>query len=136
MSDKFSDPHEAVEHFVSAMKNDFPDAVVEVMQFSRNRARTVNCTVDSTAALLERICSRWPRIAVDYTPDAKYGMIGELQCHGETNAEHTTQWMRRGDYERPRVVVVITQVAGEDLLVGGQGRSPIPPESVLHSPTR
>ena len=131
---KYDSSQEAVAFVAGCLAEQFSDAHAELIYFSRNHAQTVACSLEKVAGVLGKMCRRWPRITVEYTPNNKYGLVAELQCHGEKTEGHTTLWRLRKDYSRPRVVIMLTKIDGQDVLIGGKDKMPEEQEGVLTTP--
>lgn len=119
MYEKFNDPEKAVSYLTSGLQHDFPDAEAEIIWFHNHRARHQACAVSHITPVLSTICGKYPKASVEYRPEHPYGYVAEIQCHGETNPDRDTQFIRRGaSSDRPRVVVLLTRIHDHDVLVG------------------
>ena len=118
---RFSDPEKAASYLASGLQKDFPGAVAEITFSSGHHARTATCEVGHIGPVLQQMCRRFPLASVDYHPENRYGFVGEIRCHGENKG---TTVFQRHDALRPRVVVMLTQVEGRDVLVGSSDISP------------
>lgn len=114
--EKFDRPEKAVQYLVSGLTKDFPDAVLEVIQVIRNRPRKARCPVSQAAGVLSNACRQFPMASVEYHPGNPYGFVAEVRCHGEINRGNTS--FARHTSDRPRVLVMVTQVGDKDVLVG------------------
>lgn len=114
--EKFDHPEKAVQYLLSGLSRDFPDAVLEVIQVIRNRPRKARCAVAQAAGVLSKACQRFPMASVEYHPKNPYGFVAEIRCHGEMKSGNTS--FSRHTSDRPRVLVMVTQVGDRDILVG------------------
>ena len=115
MFERFNESAKAAEFVAAGLRNDFPDALAEVIQVIKNRPRRVSCTVAEIEALLLSACKGFPKASVDYHPENPYGFVAEIRCHGERSRSTKFERHKR---ERPRVLVLLTRVAGKEVLVG------------------
>ena len=88
--------------------------MAEVIQVVRNHPRTVTCSTQEIAPILERACRNFPLASVEYHPDNPYGFVAEIRCHGERG----TTIFERHKRDRPRVLVLLTRVGDKEVLVG------------------
>ena len=115
MQEKFDNPGDAASYVAEGLAKDYPDAVAEIIQVVRNHPRTVTCRVEEIFPVLERACRDFPLASVEYHPDNPYGFVAEIRCHGEQGPNTTFERHKR---DRPRVLVLLTQVGGKEVLVG------------------
>lgn len=118
MYEKFDHPSKAIAFLVTGLRKDFTDAEAEVSFFHHGRVRKRTIDIPHIAPVLEQYCKKFPKVTVEYRPDNPYGYVAEIQCHGETNPGRKTQFIKRGDSPRPRVVVLITKIRREELMFG------------------
>ena len=114
--EKFDHPEKAVQYLLAGLVRDFPDAMLEVIQVIRNRPRKAQCEVAHAAGVLSKACQRFPMASVEYTPKNPYGFVAEIRCHGEMKSGNTS--FARHTSDRPRVLVMVTQVGEREVLVG------------------
>lgn len=114
--EKFDHPEKAVQYLLAGLRRDFPDAALEIIQVIRNRPRKARCSVEQAATVLSKACQRFPMASVEYHPKNPYGFVAEIRCHGETRSGNTS--FSRHTSDRPRVLVMVTQVGQKDILVG------------------
>ena len=115
MQEKFDDPAKAANYVAEGLAKDYPDAVAEIIQVVRNHPRRVTCRTQEIGPILERACKGFPLASVEYHPENPYGFVAELRCHGERGKGTTFERHKR---DRPRVLVLLTQVGGKEVLVG------------------
>ena len=115
MQEKFDDPAKAANYVAEGLAKDYPDAVAEIIQVVRNHLRRVTCRVQEIGPILERACKGFPLASVEYHPDNPYGFVAEIRCHGERGKSTIFQRHKR---DRRRVVGVLTQVRGKEVLFG------------------
>ena len=115
VQERFREPDNAAAYVASGLMHDFPNATVEVIQYYRKRSRRIGCKTSEIGPVLSRMCKPFPMASVEYHPENKYGFVAEIRCHGERGGETT---FRRHTKERPRVLVLLTEVDGEAILVG------------------
>ncbi len=114
--EKFDHPEKAVQYLLAGLSSDYPDAVLEIIQVVRNRPRKARCPVDQAATFLSKACQRFPMASVEYHPKNPYGFVAEIRCHGEVKSGNTS--FSRHTSDRPRVLVMVTQVGDRDIMVG------------------
>lgn len=117
MSEKFRESERAAAYLADGLNHDFPDAVAEVIQVSRQRPRCVKCPVWDIGPVLQRMCADFPMASVDYHPENPYGFVAEIRCHGEKKSH---AMFRRQQKDRPRIIVLLTRINGRDLVVGSR----------------
>ena len=115
MYQTFNDSAKAVDYVATGLARDFPDATAEVIQVVNNRPRRVSCKISEVEALLQQACKGFPKASVEYHPENAYGFVAEIRCHGERSRSTTFERHKR---DRPRVPVLLTRVAGKEVLVG------------------
>jgi hypothetical protein len=114
--EKFDHPEKAVQYLLAGLSRDFPDAILEVIQVVRNRPRKARCAVAQAASVLSKACQKFPMASVEYHPGNPYGFVAEIRCHGEIRSGNTS--FSRHTSDRPRVLIMVTQVGDRDILVG------------------
>ena len=115
MFERFNESAKAAQYVAAGLANDFPDALVEIIQVINNQPRRVSCKVVEIEALLHSACKGFPKASVDYHPENPYGFVAEIRCHAERSRTTTFERHKR---DRPRVLVLLTKVAGKEILVG------------------
>lgn len=115
MLEKFREADKAASYVSTGLMHDFPDATAEVIRVFRNRPRRKQCAVKEIAPILLAMCKGFPMASVEYHPDNPYGFVAEIRCHGEQG--RSTVFRRHKD-DRPRVLVLLTQIEGKDVMVG------------------
>ncbi len=115
MLEKFREPDKAASYVSSGLMHDFPDATAEVIHVLRGKPRRTVCEVKDIAPVLLKMCKGFPMASVEYHPSNPYGFVAEIRCHGETGKITT---FRRHKEGRPRILVLLTKVAGQEVMIG------------------
>lgn len=116
MREKFREADKAASYLSSGLNKDFPDAVAEVIHVVKNRPRRTTCEVREIGPILQAMCKDFPMASVDYHPKNPYGFVAEMKSHGETSQSSVKKRKR----DRARIIVLLTQVSGQDVIVGSR----------------
>lgn len=118
MHEKFRESSKAANYVTAGLLHDFPDATAEVIQVSKSRSRVRKCKVSEIGPILEQMCRPFPNASVHYHPDNSYGFVAEIHCHGERGK--STKFGSRHSHTRPRVIVLLREIKGKDVMIGGR----------------
>lgn len=114
MSEKFRETEKAIAYIAGGLQKEHPDATAEVILVQKSRPMTETCRVQDIVPVLERLCRGFRAVSVHYHPRNPYGFVAEVRSHGESVGDLSSTQKR----ERPRVVVLLTEVAGHATGVG------------------
>jgi hypothetical protein len=115
MPEIFRDSETASMYLLSGLANDFPDATVDVLRQDGETVRCQSCETAALTSILDGACAGFGEVQLTYHPHNVYGYVAEIVD-------------RDSDGGTRRVIVMLTQVAGE--AVSG-GSSPPPPGAYL-----
>ena len=117
MSEKFRDTDKAVSYLINGIHDDYPDAMAEVILVVKNRPSRQLCHTRDIGAVLHEMCRDFPHATVDYHPRNPYGFVAEIRSHSGGDSSHAPR-NRRADHSR--VIVLLTQIDGKNVVVGSQ----------------
>lgn len=114
MAERFRDPVKAAQYLAQAVRHDFPDAITEVVRFTRRRAKEKKCHTDDIEHVLVDSCRSFRDVDVEYHPKNAYGLVAQVREHtgGRVEAKHAS--------ETGRLYILILQVKGRAIAVGSR----------------
>lgn len=119
----FARPQEILGRVSATLNVNYPRAQAEVFLKGQGEGgmRARAGTLEDMLRVFEDHCGRWPSVRLVFSPEHPYGMVASVTCACEATASPCSIACRN-DHERPSAMLCITQVSGNDVLVGANAR--------------
>ena len=106
----FRDAETAIMYLLSGLANDFPDAMVDVLQQLPECTESFSCETSALGPVLEKVCRGFKGIDLTYHPRNSYGYVAEMiNRNGKSSTDR-----------KSRVILLVTHVKGEPVCGGSE----------------